>query len=201
MLQVSAQHLHSGPKGLIKAQTIWEFRDQFDCCEVFIYCTGRAEWSPFGFGCSCFKTHVTFVCVLCVTVRKRGKESVSVTDSVWLWDVRLCSVAVTLFQHCSSHNCRTQLTHPPSVLLPLSRLMPLIVQTWGLSRIACRLFTATADPPPPSHPHLQPYTTSLPIVSAPPLWDPHHTPSAEGGFKRPEHTACPVISHFKGSFQ
>lgn len=140
----------------------------------------------------CFKPiwHVFFFLFLAVplTVRKRGKESVSVTDSIWLCVVvQHCSHSVST--HCSSHNCRAQLSPPPP--LPLSRLMPLIVQTWGLSRIACRLFTALPLPPSPHH--------HSPIPPPPP-GTPNRHPAQKVEFKRPEHTACPVISHFKGSF-
>ncbi|KAA8592946.1 hypothetical protein FQN60_018401, partial [Etheostoma spectabile] len=81
----------------------------------------------------------------------------------------------------TSHNCRAQPPLPPSSFPSDS----LIVQTWGLSRITCRLFTAT--PTSPSNP-----TSSLTNTTAT-LWDPQQTPSAEGGFKRPEHTACPTV--------
>lgn len=128
-----------------------------------------------------------FVC----DCEKKRKRECQCDWCAWLWYVRLCRVAVTVSTHCSSHNCRTQLPPP---LLPLCCLMPLLVQTWGLSRTACRLFTAT--PKPPSSNPTPPLINS---VGTP--WDPHQTPSAEGGFKRPKLTACPVISYFKDSFQ
>lgn len=92
------------------------------------------------------QTHVILVCgaVLCEKRGRKKSECVCVIAACWL--VLCCRQPVST--HCSSHNCRTLLTPPPP--LPLSHLMPLIVQTWGLSRIACRLLGC--------HPHASPST-------------------------------------------
>lgn len=90
---------------------------------------------------------------------------------MWLMIVRYCSRWVS--PYCSSHHSRP---------LFLSSLMPAIMQTWGLSRIARRLFAATPPPANPLPPHRHQYRGRPP------------GPPTGGGIQIPERAARPVIS-------